>query len=121
MLQAGTSLPPTERSDRGNTSAGHRTSVLQPLLSCSKNGWRPETHSGSAVSEFFHLQREVQDADDENHHVSDSRRGLVCHYRPKECIHSHPGRSALLSCWFVIEPGGAAFLAWRVWYIVPKA
>ncbi len=31
--------------------------------------------------------------DDENHHVSDSRRGLVCHYRPKECIFSHPGRS----------------------------
>ncbi len=24
-------------------------------------------------------------------------------------------------CWFVIGPGGAAFLVWRVWYIVPKA
>ncbi len=23
-------------------------------------------------------------------------------------------------CWFVIGPGGVAFLAWRVWYIVPK-
>ncbi len=52
----GTFLPPTERSDRGNTSAGHRTRVLQPLLPCSKKGWRPETHSGSAVSEFFPLQ-----------------------------------------------------------------
>ncbi len=88
----GTFLPPTERSNRGNTSVGHRTRVLQPLLPCSKKGRRPETHSGSAASELFPLQREVQDADDENDHVSDSRRGLVCHYRPKGCILSHPGR-----------------------------
>ncbi len=26
-----------------------------------------------------------------------------------------------IHCWFVIEPGGAAFSAWRVWYIVPEA
>ncbi len=87
-------LPPTERSDRGNTSVGHRTRVLQPLLLCSKEGRRPEAHPGSAASEFFPLQREVQDADDKNHHVSDSRRGLVCHYRPKGCVFPHPGRSA---------------------------
>ncbi len=86
-------LPPTERSDRGNISVWHRTRVLQPLLPCSKEGRRPEAHHGSAVSEFFPLQREVQDADDENH-VSDSRRGLVCHYRPKGCVFPHPGRSA---------------------------
>ncbi len=77
-----------------NTSVGHRTRVFQPLLPCSKKGRRPEAHSGSAASEFFPLQREVQDADNENYHVSDSRRGLVCHYRPKGCIFSHPGRSA---------------------------
>ncbi len=29
-----------------------------------------------------------------NHHVSNPRRGLVCHYRPKGCIFLHPGRSA---------------------------
>ncbi len=90
----GAFLPPTEISDRGNTSVGHRTRVLQLLLPCSKKGRRPEAHSGSAASEFFPLQMEVQDADDENHHVSDSRRGLVCHYRPKGCIFSHPGHSA---------------------------
>ncbi len=78
-------LPPTERSDRGNTPVGHRTRVLQPLLPCSKEGRRN--------LEFFPLQREVQDADDENHHVSDSRRGLVCHYRLKGCVFLHPGRS----------------------------
>ncbi len=78
-----TFLPPTERSDRGNTSVGHRTRVLQPLLPCSKERRRPEAHSGSAASEFFPLQRKVQDADGENHHVSDPRRGLVCHYRPR--------------------------------------
>ncbi len=89
-----TFLPPAERSDRGNTSVGHRTRVLQPLLPCSKERRRPGAHFGSAASEFFPLQREVKDADDENHHVSDSRRGLVCHYRPKGCIFSHPGRSA---------------------------
>ncbi len=58
-------LPPTERSDRGNTSVGHRTRVLQPLLPCSKERRRPEAHSGSVASEFFPLQREIQDADDE--------------------------------------------------------
>ncbi len=89
-----TFLPPTERSDRGNTSVGHRTRVLQPLLPCSKERRRPEAQSRSAASEFFPFQREVQDADDENHHVSDSRRGLVCHYRPKGCVYSHPGHSA---------------------------
>ncbi len=86
----GTFLPPTERSIRGNTSVGHRTRVLQPLLPCSKKGRRPETHSGSAASKPFPLQREVQDADNENDHVSDSRRGLVCHYRPKRCMLWHP-------------------------------
>ncbi len=60
-----TFLPPTERSDRGNTSVGHRTRVLQPLLPCSKERRRPEAHSGSAASEFFPLQRVIQDADDE--------------------------------------------------------
>ncbi len=40
------------------------------------------------------LQREVQDAGDEDDHVSDSVRGLVCHYRPKGCIFSHPGHPA---------------------------
>ncbi len=34
--------------------------------------------------------------------------GLVCLNRP-------------YVVWFVIGPGRAAFLAWRVWYIVPKA
>ncbi len=89
----GTFLPPTERSDSGNTAVGHRPSILQPLLPRSKEGRRPEAHSGSAASEFFPLQREVQDADDENHHVSDPMRGLVCHYRSKGCVFSHPGRS----------------------------
>ncbi len=89
-----TFLPPTERSDRGNTSVRHRTRVLQPLLPCSKERRRPEAHSGSAASEFLPLQREVQDADDKNHHVSESGRGLVCHYRTKGCIFSHPDRSA---------------------------
>ncbi len=42
--------------------------------------------------EFFPLQREVQDADDKNHHVSGPGGGLVCHHRPKGCIFSHPGR-----------------------------
>ncbi len=64
-------LPPTERSDRGNTAVGHRTRVLQALIPRSKEGRRSEAHSGSTAFEFFPLQREVQDADDENHHVSD--------------------------------------------------
>ncbi len=86
-------LPPTERSNRGSTAVGRRTRVLQPLLPRSKEGRRLEAYSGSTAFEFFPLQREVQDADDKNHHVSGPGGGLVCHHRPKGCIFSHPGRS----------------------------
>ncbi len=89
----GTFLPPTERSNRGNTAVGSRTRVLQPLLPHSKEGRRLEAYSGSTAFEFFPLQREVQDADDENHHVSGPGGGLVCHHRPEGCVFSHPGRS----------------------------
>ncbi len=89
----GTFLAPTERCNRGSTAVGHRTRVLQPLLPRSKEGRWLEAYSGSTAFEFFPLQREVQDADDENHHVSGSRGGLVCHHRPKECVFSHAGRS----------------------------
>ncbi len=89
----GTFLPPTERSNRGSTAVGRRTRVLQPLLPRSKEGRRLEAYSGSTAFEFFPLQREVQDADDKNHHVSGPGGGLVCHHRPKGCVFSHPGRS----------------------------
>ncbi len=89
----GTFLPPTERSNRGSTAVVSRTRVLQPLLPRSKERQWPEAHSGSAASEFFPLQREVQDADDKNHHVSGPGGGLVCHHRPEGCVFSHPGRS----------------------------
>ncbi len=80
----GTFLPPTERSNRGNTAVGSRTRVLQPLLPRSKEGRRLEAYSGSTAFEFFPLQREVQDADDENHHVSGPGGGLVCHHDLKD-------------------------------------
>ncbi len=89
----GTFLPPTERSNRGNTAVGSRTRVLQPLLPRSKEGRRLEAYSGSTAFEFFPLQGEVQDADDEDHHVSGPGGGLVCHHRPEGCVFSHPGRS----------------------------
>ncbi len=79
----GTSLPPTERSNRGSTTVGRRTRVLQPLLPRSKERRRFEAYSGSTAFEFFPLQREVQDADDKTHHVSGPGGGLVCHHRPK--------------------------------------
>ncbi len=91
-----TFLPPTERSDRGYTSVGHRTTVLQPLLPCSKKGRRPEAHSGSAASEFFPLQREVQDADDEN--IMSQIQGGDW-FVTIGCIFSHPGRSATVCLW----------------------
>ncbi len=80
----GTFLPPTERSNRGNTAVGSRTRVLQPLLPRSKEGRWLEAYSGSTAFEFFPLQREVQDADDENHHVSGPGGGLVCHHDLKD-------------------------------------
>ncbi len=66
---------------------------LQPLLPRSKEGRRLEAYSGSTAFESFPLQREVQDADDENHHVSGPGGRLVCHHRPEGCVFSHPGRS----------------------------
>ncbi len=89
----GTFLPPAERSNRGSTAVGSRTRFLQPILPRSKEGWRLEAYSGSTAFESFPLQREVQDADDENHHVSVPGGRLVCHHRPEGCVFSHPGRS----------------------------
>ncbi len=39
------------------------------------------------------FRREVQDADDEDHHVSGPGGRLVCHHRPEGCVFSHPGCS----------------------------
>ncbi len=89
----GTFLPPAERSNRGSTAVGSRTRFLQPLLPRSKEGRQLEAYSGSTAFESFPLQREVQDADDENHHVSGPGGRLVCHQRPEGCVFSHPGRS----------------------------
>ncbi len=89
----GTFLPPTERRNRGSTAVGSRTRFLQPLLPRSKEGRRLEAYSGSIALEFFPLQREVQDADDKNHHVSGPGGRLVCHHRPEGCVFSHPGHS----------------------------
>ncbi len=89
----GTFLPPAERSNRGSTALGSRTRFLQPLLPRSKEGRRLEAYSGSTAFEPFPLQREVQDADDEDHHVSGPGGRLVCHHRPEGCVFSHPGCS----------------------------
>ncbi len=89
----GTFLPPAERSNRGSTAVGSQTRFLQPLLPRSKEGRRLEAYPGSTAFESFPLQREVQNADDENHHVSGPGGRLVCHHRPEGCVFSHPGRS----------------------------
>ncbi len=89
----GTFLPPAERSNRGSTAVGSRTRFLQPLLPRSKEGRRLEAYSGSTAFESFPLQREVQDADDEDYHVSGPGGRLVCHHRPEGCVFSHPGCS----------------------------
>ncbi len=89
----GTFLPPAERSNRGSTAVGSRTRFLQPLLPRSKEGRRLEAYPGSTAFESFPLQREVQNADDENQHVSGPGGRLVCHHRPEGCVFSHPGRS----------------------------
>ncbi len=88
-----TFLPPAERSNRGSTAVGSRTRFLQPLLPRSKEGRRLEAYPGSTAFESFPLQREVQNADDENHHVSGPGGRLVCHHRPEGCVFSHPGHS----------------------------
>ncbi len=85
----GTFLPPAERSNRGSTAVGSRTRFLQPLLPRSKEGRRLEAYPGSTAFESCPLQREVQDADYENHHVSGPGRRLVCHHRPEGCVFFH--------------------------------
>ncbi len=89
----GTFLPPAERSNRGSTAVGSRTRFLQLLLPRSKEGRRLKAYPGSTAFESFPLQREVQNADDENYHVSGPGGRLVCHHRPEGCVFSHPGCS----------------------------
>ncbi len=67
--------------------------IVFPLLQSVLSPPAGRVDSGSTAFEFFPLQREVQDADDENHHVSGPGGRLVCHHRPEGCVFSHPGRS----------------------------
>ncbi len=88
---AGMFLPPPQRGNRGSPSIGPGTRLFQPLFPCAKKGRRFTTHSRSASSEPFPLQREVQDVDAEDYYVSDSSGRLVCHCQPEKCQFPHSG------------------------------
>ncbi len=82
-------LPPTERSDRGNTAVGHRTRVLQPK---GDSGLRPIQDLRCLNFSLYKGKFKMLTIKTIMSQIQEE--GLVCHYRPKGCVFPHPGRSA---------------------------
>ncbi len=84
-------LSSEEGGHRGGPSSRQRVRVLQPVLRCSKEGWRVTSNFRSAATEPLSQPPEVQNAYCKTGRVSDQIRGLVRHDRSKRrlfpCIH----------------------------------
>ncbi len=86
-------LSSAQRGNRGGPLFGTKPRLLQPVLSSPEEGWGPVSYSRSTQTELFPLQREIQDADAQEHSIPSPRGGLVCHCRLEGCLLPHPGRS----------------------------
>lgn len=88
-------LPSEEGSHRTDPSSRHRVRVLQPLLHCSKKGWRAASDIRSKRAKSLGTNTEIQNVDDQQHRVTNTVRGLVCHDRSEGRIlsHIHPSKS----------------------------
>ncbi len=73
-----------QRSNRRVLLFGSTPWLLQPVFSSSEEGWGFASYTRSAQAELLPLQREIQDADAQEHSFPGLRRGLICHGRP-EC------------------------------------
>ncbi len=72
---------------------GSTPRLLQPVFSSPEEGWEFASYTRSAQTELIPLQREIQDADAQEHSFPGPRRGLVHHGRPEGCLLPHPGGS----------------------------
>ncbi len=88
-------LSSEEGGHRGGLSSRQRVRVLQPVLPCSKEGWRVTSNFRSAATEPLSQPPEVQNAYCKTGRVSDQIRGLVRHDRSKRRLfpHIHPSQS----------------------------
>ncbi len=82
-----------QRSNRRGILIGSTPRLLQPVFSCSEKGWGFASHTRSAQAELLPLQREIQDADAQEHSFLGPRGGLVRHGQPEGCLLPHPGGS----------------------------
>lgn len=69
---SGRDVTPPRWRDRGGSSFRLKPQLFQSVLPCSKEG--------HALSKFFPLQRNIQDADIKNYPGADPNRGLVCYH-----------------------------------------
>ncbi len=88
-------LSSEEGGHRGGPSSRQRVRVLQPVLRCSKEGWRVTSNFRSAATEPLSQPPEVQNAYCKTGRVSDQIRGLVRHDRSKRRLFPriHPSQS----------------------------
>ncbi len=88
-------LSSEEGGHRGGPSSRQRVRVLQPVLRCSKEGWRVTSNFRSAATEPLSQLPEVQNAYCKTGRVSDQIRGLVRHDRSKRRLFPriHPSQS----------------------------
>ncbi len=89
----GSLLSSAQRGNRGGTLFGPKPRLLQPVLSSPQEGWGFAPYTRSAQAELLPLQREIQDADAQEHSFPGPRGGLVRHCRLEGCLLPHPGRS----------------------------
>ncbi len=82
-----------QRGDRGGAFFGPKPQFLQPVLSCTEEGWGFASYSRSAQAELLPLQRKIQDADAQEHSFPGLRVGLVCHCWLEGCLLPHSGNS----------------------------
>ncbi|KAI2651174.1 enzymatic polyprotein [Labeo rohita] len=71
---------------RGGPSSRQGVRVLQLVLHCSEEGWRPAFHFRSETTELFSFEVEVQNADYQSSGVTNQVRGLVCDDRSRRCL-----------------------------------
>ncbi len=81
-------LSSAKRGNRGGLLYGPKSRLPSP-----EEGWGPVSYSRSTQTELFPQQREIQDADAQEHSFPSTRGGLVCHCRHEGCLLPHSGCS----------------------------
>ncbi len=87
----GSLLSYAQKDNRGGPLFRPKPWLLQLVISSPEEGWGFATYTRSAQAELLPLQREIQDADAQDHSFPGPRVGLVHHCRLEGCLLPHPG------------------------------